>query len=119
MEAGTFATVVIAGTLALALIPGWVAYRRRELFWTDVGIVLAPTFVFVLAAAILNPDTRVGWALIIYPFLALMLSVLLVYVRIFALAGPVCNARICSALCLALGCAAAFIAGVTIPPLYE
>ena len=61
MTAGSFAALVVSGTLALAAIPGWVAYGRLELFWTDVAIVLVPAPLFLVAASVLNPATRIGW----------------------------------------------------------
>jgi hypothetical protein len=113
------ALVLVAVPLALAVVPVAAARRSRSLFATDIGLVILPAVAFVVSVGTFNEAAQIGWALIIYPFLIVWLSVAALYVRVFFLprVGVRPSVGATGTLLLAIAAASAF--GAMVAPWYE
>src|SRR5437868_15402122 len=85
MSAGALALSVVA-VLLLCAVPAFVsASRQRALFGTDFALLLGPVVAFAVSLSMFNVPAQTGWALMLYPFVMLALSVVVLYIRVYLL----------------------------------
>ena len=103
----------------LAFVPAFVAWRSKVLYATDIGLMFLPTVGFVSALVLLNKPAQTGWAVtLVVPILAL--SVVLLYVRVFALNRLArFSAKQASYVCFLIAFIAATLLGAFAPPWYN
>jgi FtsH-binding integral membrane protein len=94
------------------------AFRSHKLFVADVALLLTPPLVFIAALLAFNVPAQTGWALIVYPFLVLAVSVVGLYVRVYLL-RRVWPPRVAAVATLTVFVAGAALFGATVAPWYE
>jgi hypothetical protein len=117
---GFTVVLVIVGLLATLALPA-LSYSKRAgtLSLFDCALPIAPAFSFLVGLQIFNASAQVGFAFFVYPVLCIALSLILLYIRIFALSHISGSHPKLSVGLLILACLLAFIAGATVPPWYE
>jgi hypothetical protein len=117
MSAGAFALTVVGATLAVGFVPVWVAHLRRTLFASDLALIAVPALLLYGSGVRFNSELRVGFGLIVYPFLTLVACVAVFYVRVFLLDRWRPNPRALA--CLIVASVLSVAVGAIIPPFYE
>jgi hypothetical protein len=113
---------VLAGVAALLVfvaVPVVWARRSGGLLETDIALLVVPAGAFLVALALFNKPALTGWAFILYPWLVLVCSVGVLYVRVFLLPRIGVAASVASKACLAVCTLAAVVFGSITPPFYE
>jgi hypothetical protein len=119
MSVGVFALFLVILALALAAVPAACASRSGLLFPADFALVFLPPPAFLAALWAFNEPAQTGWAIVVYPFLVLWLSVLALYIRVFLLARIGLNARSAALGTFLVVAVSAALFGAYVPPLYE
>jgi hypothetical protein len=71
----------IAASFLGGLVAAVVAWRRKTLFFPDVGtVLLAPALFYILGS--LRPEFRIGWGMILWPFITLVFGFVLFGLRV-------------------------------------
>ena len=119
MSVGWFALYLLFALLVFAAIPLARARQTGSLHRADWGLVFVPGPTFVVALLALNDLAKTGWAVMVYPFLVLALSVIALWIRVFLL--PKCGvpSRVASSVTFSVAVLAAALFGAFVPPLYE
>ncbi len=111
--------LVLLGVCAVLATPALAyAKRRGNLSLADCALPVAPVSSLLLALETMNPSAHVGFAFVVYPIACATLSVIVLYVRVFAL-GRKAAPRSLSLWILLTTCLTAFVLGAMLPPWYE
>lgn len=119
MSAGLFAIIILVTLLSVAVVPLRSAFRKGQLYFSDLALPLLPAVCFAFALLQFNSPAQTGWALIGYPFLVVAMSVVVLYISVFGLRTLFVQARIVSFAVLAVSSAMAVYAGAIVAPWYE
>jgi hypothetical protein len=112
----TIALTLIFISLLLASVPAWVAVREGSFFSFDCILLLLPACLCYVVADYANPAVHVGFGMFFYPFAMLLVSVALLYARVFLFDQLRDSPRGNSLLCLvACAVAAVFVGAFALP----
>lgn len=95
------------------------ARKTRTLSFSDCALPIVPAASFLIGMEIFNSAAQVGYAFLVYPPLVIVLSLSLLYARVYFLGGVKASPRKLSFCILVAACTAAFLLGVAVPPWYE
>ena len=119
MSAGWFALYLLLALLVFAAVPMAHAHQAGTLHRADWALIFVPAPTFVAALLAMNDLAKTGWAVMVYPFLVLALSVVALWIRVFLLPRFGVPSRAASSIAFAAAVLAAALFGTFVPPLYE
>jgi len=114
-----FAVVVLCAVVASGVPALLYARRVNVLSAAEFLLPVMPVLLLFVSMQTFNAPAQTGYAFIIYPPLAIVASVALLYVRVFLLRHVRVPALSMSIVVLAISCVTAFIVGAIAPPWYE
>jgi hypothetical protein len=110
--------LIIVWPFLLALIAILIALRKRTLFISDAGtVIFAPLLFFGLGY--LRPEFCIGFGLIVWPCITLVLGCLLFWLRVVILDRVLPHPRLNSLVLCITYIVIAILCGLFIPPLSE
>jgi|GEM_PF-4130737 len=113
------AGLMIAGLFGVLAFPALhYAKRAGVLSFSELALPIAPAICFLIGLQALNAPAQVGYAFVIGPILCSVISLILLYVRVFAFGSLKAQPRLAGFILVA-ACLAALILGVTVPPWYD
>jgi len=111
---------MIAGLFGVLAFPALhYAKRAGVLSFSELALPIAPAICFLIGLQALNAPAQVGYAFVIGPILCSVLSLILLYVRVFAFGSLKALPRRLAGFILVAACLAALILGATVPPWYD
>jgi hypothetical protein len=112
--------LVLFGVSAAVAFPALrQAKRARILSFAECALPIAPAISMLVGLQVLNSAAQVGYAFIVYPVLSIVLSLILLYMRIFLLSHVRVSQRNLSIWMLTVTCLTAFVLGAVVSPWYE
>jgi hypothetical protein len=119
MTVSAFALAIFGATLPVAFVPAWVAHLRHTLFSSDLALIAVPALLLYGSGVFFNPELSIGFGLFAYPYLAFVLCIAVLYVRVFLLDHWHRDPRRNSLICLFVASVLSVVIGAVVPPLYE